>query len=60
MPRRDLPPCPAHGGYTNPPPTSMDLAMLDAVLNRVPFTPLGAYLRALKQEGIKPCPCTPT
>jgi hypothetical protein len=40
--------CPAHAGPVNPPPTSMDLALLDAVLARRPFTPLGAYLHYLR------------
>lgn len=48
---RELPTCPAYAGPTNPPPTSMDLALLDAVLNRRPYTPLGAYFLYLKRSA---------
>jgi hypothetical protein len=51
---RQLPPSPAHAGPVNPAPTSMDLAVLDAVLDHCPFTPLGAYLLALQHAKKEP------
>jgi hypothetical protein len=47
---RELPPCPAFGGRTNPPPTSMDLALLDAVLEGRPYSRVGAYLYHLRLQ----------
>lgn len=37
-------------GPVNRPPTSMDLALLDAVLDQLPFCALGGYLFYRKRE----------
>lgn len=52
MSHRELPPGPG-AGRVNPPPTSMDLALLDAELDQIPFTRLGAYLLYRRLDRLK-------
>lgn len=40
-------------GRVNPPPTSMDLALLDAELDRIPYTRLYGYLYYLQRHHAK-------